>query len=470
MASSPQLIQGGMGVGVSNWRLANAVSRTGQLGVVSSTGLDTVLVRRLQDGDPDGDVRRALAALPVPGLAERLLRRWFRPAGRERGEPYRLVPLYTHRPDPERDGTVVAANFVEVWLAKEGHDRDVGINLLTKIQPPTLPALYGAMLAGVGWVLMGAGIPRNVPGALDRLAAQEVAVLPYEVDGAKAPAELRFDPAAFAATGGGALLRRPRFVPIVASHSLATMMVRKANGRVDGLVVEGPTAGGHNAPPRDGGQHNERGEPVYGPRDEVDLSVLRGLGVPFWLAGGAGSRAGVAAALAAGASGVQVGTMFAFCAESGLLGTYRDQVFAAARAGTLDVVTDGRASPTGYPFKVVAAPGVPTSGADRERVCDLGYLRTAYLKPDGTIGHRCPGEPREHFVAKGGAAEDTVGRRCLCNALMANIGVGQVRQGGAVEAPLLTAGDDLKRLGAFLADRRDYSAADVVEHLLGTGA
>jgi NAD(P)H-dependent flavin oxidoreductase YrpB (nitropropane dioxygenase family) len=48
------LIQGGMGVAVSNHRLARAVAMTGHLGVVSGTAIDLVLVRRLQDGDPDG--------------------------------------------------------------------------------------------------------------------------------------------------------------------------------------------------------------------------------------------------------------------------------------------------------------------------------------------------------------------------------------------------------------------------------
>ena len=45
----PQIIQGGMGVGISNWQLAQAVSRRGQLGVVSGTALDQMLARRLQD-------------------------------------------------------------------------------------------------------------------------------------------------------------------------------------------------------------------------------------------------------------------------------------------------------------------------------------------------------------------------------------------------------------------------------------
>ena len=67
---SPRIIQGGMGVAVSSWRLARAVSLRGQLGVVSGTAIDSVFVRRLQDGDPGGHVRRAMAAFPMPGVAE----------------------------------------------------------------------------------------------------------------------------------------------------------------------------------------------------------------------------------------------------------------------------------------------------------------------------------------------------------------------------------------------------------------
>jgi NAD(P)H-dependent flavin oxidoreductase YrpB (nitropropane dioxygenase family) len=54
----PSIIQGGMGIGVSNYRLARATSRAGALGVVSGTALDTVLVRRLQLGDESGEIFR----------------------------------------------------------------------------------------------------------------------------------------------------------------------------------------------------------------------------------------------------------------------------------------------------------------------------------------------------------------------------------------------------------------------------
>src|SRR5664279_4970853 len=88
----PEVIQGGMGMGVSSWRLASAVARTGQLGVVSGTGLDLMLARRLQDGDADGSMRRALAAFPVAGAATRILKKYFRAGGRPAGTPYRPIP------------------------------------------------------------------------------------------------------------------------------------------------------------------------------------------------------------------------------------------------------------------------------------------------------------------------------------------------------------------------------------------
>jgi hypothetical protein len=103
----------------------------------------------------------------------------------------------------------------------------------------------------------------------------------------------------------------------------------------------------------------------------------------------------------------------------------------------------------------------------RERRCDLGYLRTAFRTASGRVDFRCPAEPVGTFVKKGGDADDTVGRRCLCNALMSNVGHGQVLDGGSIEPGLFTAGDDLTTIGRFLAGRSSYSAADVIDYLLG---
>jgi NAD(P)H-dependent flavin oxidoreductase YrpB (nitropropane dioxygenase family) len=142
----PVIIQGGMGVAVSSWRLAKAVSQTGQLGVVSGTALDAVIARRLQDGDDGGHVRRALAAFPIPDIAARVQKKYFRAEGRH-GDPYIPVPKLSLHPSSDALDLWVSSNFVEVWLAKEGHGGLVGVNFLEKIQMATPSAAYGAMLA-----------------------------------------------------------------------------------------------------------------------------------------------------------------------------------------------------------------------------------------------------------------------------------------------------------------------------------
>jgi NAD(P)H-dependent flavin oxidoreductase YrpB (nitropropane dioxygenase family) len=327
------------------------------------------------------------------------------------------------------------------------------------------------MLAGVDYVLMGAGIPREIPGVLDRLANHSPVEMTLDVAGMpKGETEIvAFDPAVVC-DGPLSGLKRPAFVPIVASTSLATAMARKSTGRVDGFVIEGPTAGGHNAPPRGARRYNGRGEPVYGERDEVDLAKIADLGLPFWVAGGAGHPDRLNEARAAGAAGVQVGTLFAYCDESGLPEMHRRRVLDAALNGGVDVVTEENASPTGFPFKVIQLEGTLTTKdvyERRERRCDLGYLRTAFRTASGRVDFRCPAEPVGTFVKKGGDAGDTVGRRCLCNALMSNVGHGQVLDDGSIEPALFTAGDDLTTIGRFLAGRSSYSAADVIHYLLG---
>lgn len=464
----PALIQGGMGIGVSGWRLAHAVAERGHLGVVSGTAAEIVLIRRLQDGDVDGHLRRAMEQFPLPGVAAAVLRRYFRPRGRPAGAPYAMLPMYRKGAPRAREQVTMLANFVEVWLAREGHGGPVGVNLLTKVQLPTLAALYGAMLAGVAYVLMGAGIPREIPAVLDAFAAHRPASVRFDVEGA-VDVRLTLDPADHWGAHRPPPLQRPSFLAIIASNSLATMLARKANGRVDGFIIEGAVAGGHNAPPRGEPRFTERGEPVYGERDVVDLEGIRALGLPFWLAGGAGTPEAVQHARAVGAAGVQVGTLFAYAEESGLAPEYKRSVLDHARKGDVTVFTDPRASPTAYPFKVVQWPGDPAARATtpRERVCDIGGLRVPYLRPDGRIGYRCPAEPVEAYVAKGGKVSDTVGRRCLCNALLANIGLPQVRDGGWGELPLITSGDELTRIGRFLQGRTSYTADDVIDYLLG---
>jgi nitronate monooxygenase len=460
-----------MGVGVSNWRLAQAVSRLGQLGVVSGTALDALFVRRLNDGDKDGAMRRGLDAFPFRTMARRVWDEYFVPGGKSAEAAYRLTTVHQRNESRKLSELCVVANFVEVFLAREGHSNPVGINYLEKVQIPHLASIYGAMLAGVGCVLMGAGIPLQIPGLLDAYAAGRVGEYKLSVTGAPTDADtrMRFDPADFA-EGPLPKLARPSFVAIVSSNTLATTMLRRASGKVDGLVIESSTAGGHNAPPRGKLQLTEAGEPVYGERDRVDLAGLRALGVPFWLAGGYGSPGKLREALAEGAAGIQAGTAFAFTQESGLRDDLKQKLLAQAAAGNAAVFTDPLASPTGFPFKVAQLERTSSQVSvyeARVRICDLGFLRETYATPDGKQGYRCSAEPPGNYVAKGGAIEETVGRKCLCNALMANVGKAQIRTGGAAEPALVTVGDDLNTVGQFLAPGANtYTAADVVNILL----
>lgn len=466
MAVGPSVIQGGMGVAVSSWRLASAVARCGQLGVVSGTALDTVIARRLQDGDTDGAVRRALAAFPAPEVAARVRERYFRPAGRD-GRPYRPVPKLTVTQPPARQELAIVATFVEVWLAKHGHRGPVGINFLERIQMATPAAAFGAMLAGVDVVLMGAGIPRQIPQLVTDLAAGRRGGVTVDVVGAHGEFRVEVDPVA---VFGERLpvLRRPQFLAVVSHPVLAAYLAREAATRPDGFVIEGPLAGGHNAPPRGRLQLDGSGQPVYGPRDAADLAVMAGLGLPFWLAGGYGTRQRYAEALAAGARGVQVGSVFALAEESGLTPALRERLLAEVRAGTLQVRTDPHASPTGFPFKIaelddtLSDPGVYHA---RPRSCDLSYLRTPYLDGD-RIRYRCPAEPVQDYVRKGGTAADATAAKCLCNALVADVGLGQTRRDGYHEPALLTLGADLDAIRQLAQlHPAGWSAADVLTWL-----
>jgi NAD(P)H-dependent flavin oxidoreductase YrpB (nitropropane dioxygenase family) len=467
----PKIIQGGMGAGVSGWRLARAVSRSGQLGVVSGTALAVTFARQLQSGDPDRRLRFAMEHFPIAGVSSRLMDAYFIPNGKASGAPFKSPPMPTQNASAASLELTVAASFAEVFLAKQGHHGLVGFNLLEKIQLPNLASLFGAVLADVDYVLMGAGIPRAIPGILDCLAEGKRAELKIDVDGALPDEEFHtvFDPQIFC-NGKVPQLKRPQFLGIVASATLAITLARKASGRVDGFVVEGPTAGGHNAPPRGALQLSVSGEPVYSPRDLPDLKKIQALGLPFWLAGSYARPEKLTEAIALGAAGIQVGTAFAFCEESGIRPDLKQQAIQLSQQGQARVFTDPFASPTGFPFKVLDLAGTLSDHElyrNRTRICDLGYLRQPYRKDDGTLGYRCPSEPVDGYLKKGGNLSETENRKCVCNGLMATIGLEQTRSDLDVELPLVTAGNDVADIARFLkSNRNSYTAADVIEYLI----
>lgn len=464
-----RILTGGMGAGVSDWRLARAVGEAGQIGVVSGTAMDVVLTRRLQMGDEDGNMRRALRAFPLKDVAERIIDEFYIEGGKKPEESFKSVPMFTITPSKELYELSVASNFVEVFLAKEGHDNPIGINLMEKVTLPNLSSIYGAMLAGVDYIVMGAGIPREIPSVIDAYTRGEDASIKIYVDGADKDEEYKmtFSPKEIM---GDKLteLPRPKFYAIVSSNILATTLVKKTKPPVDGLVIEHNTAGGHNAPPRVGNVFKDSGEPQYGPKDEVIFEKIRALNVPFWLAGSWGEACKLKEAISAGAQGIQIGTLLAMCKESGFV----DNIKKAILDKMPEVFTDPKASPTGFPFKVVQLEetlAMLETYLKRPRICNLGYLRSVYKKEDGTLGYRCAAEPIKAFVKKGGSEDETEGRKCLCNALVANIGLPDVYKNGYVEQTLITAGDTLNKVREFIKDGADsLSVSDVVEKLMGS--
>ncbi|MHB8379871.1 MAG: nitronate monooxygenase [Acidimicrobiales bacterium] len=463
----PWLIQGGMGIAISGWTLARAVAGAGQLGVVSGTAIDNVFVRRLQEYGVDPELQTVLDQFPLQSAVDEVVTH-FASRRRRASESFRNLAMLTHQSTDRSIDIVVLAAFVEVALAKMGHDGDVGINLLTKVQIPTAATLCGAILAGVDYVVMGAGVPTHIPDVLERLSLGQPVDLPLSVTDATSdhPATtMHFDPSRYL---GSRTLTRPRFLGIVSSHVLANALAKRSNGPVDGFVLERPVAGGHNAPPRGDFGIDVHGNPKYGPRDVVDFDVLRGLMVPFWIGGGVTSPQDVKDALSLGASGVQVGTLFAYCDESGMDPVLRREVLDEVKTGTVSVRTSLRASSTGYPFKVASVEGTisdPRVYDERTRTCDQGYLREPYLRPDGSVGFRCAAEPVSAYVRKGGSREATVDVACLCNGLMATCGLGQVRSDGRRESAIVTSGDAINDVRALLNGRDRYSARDVIAHL-----
>lgn len=465
----PVIIQGGMGIAVSNWELAKTVSLQGQLGVVSGTAIDNVLARRLQDGDKSGNMRRALAAFPNQEIVKKILDKYFIEGGKNPEASYVMVPKITLEQKRDAQEILVVANFVEVWLAKEGHDGLIGINFLHKIQMTTAASVFGAMLAGVDYVIMGAGIPRELPKLIRQLTKLEIGSVPVDVIGGSA-VQTTINPLDF--VPAGTTIKKPKFLAIISVDVLGTYLARDEETRPDGFIIEHNSAGGHNAPPRGKWEFDANGEPIYGPKDIADIEKMKKLELPFWLAGTYGSPERVRVALEQGAAGVQVGTLFAISNHSGFSDKTRKQLLEKLKSNSLDIKTDVKASPTSFPIKIARLEGhtsTPEGFAARPKLCDLGYLREPVLSETGRTVYRCPSEPDDQFIKKGGAVEDIDGRKCLCNGLMANIGLPQVRRDGYIEAPIVTLGSDIEGAKILLKSHPDgYGADDAVKWLLSS--
>jgi NAD(P)H-dependent flavin oxidoreductase YrpB (nitropropane dioxygenase family) len=446
-----------MGVYISTPFLVNIVARNGALGTVSGVAAERILALALGQGDVGGHYRRALSHFPFPDIAREVLDAFYI----EKNNPLHLasrnVPAFTIDPPRILIALTICASYAFVYLAKEGHDHPVSINYMEKLAMPHIYAITGAMLAGVDVITMGAGIPLQIPEVMDSIAQGRTATYRVPVAGTDITHyDMRFDPEAFF---GSKLpfMRKPMFIPIIASNALASILADKLPpGSIYGFVIEGPTAGGHNAPPRKNG--------IYGPKDEVDYAKIAKLGLPFWIGGGMASPEKLKWARSIGAAGVQVGTIFALCEESGYRPSIRVKLRELGFTGKLDIEADMHASPTGFPIELAELDGSLSEESvyrRRKRVCDQGALRTLFQKPDDTIGCRCPAEPVRAYVAKGGDKEKTKGAFCVCNALIANTCLGDEEK-----SYMITLGQDVSFLRFLMDGPGDfYSAVEALRYL-----
>lgn len=474
MHTDPALISGGMGVNISCWRLARIVSMMGGLGVVSGTALEFVYPRVLQNGDPGGNIRRAFDELSrrLPSLSDSLAKLWdkyYIEGGKAADKPYQATPsgrlarvAGISGPDSFWEQTrelqvlTIAANFAEVWLAKEGHQGKVGINFLRKVERPLVYALYGAMIAGASYVVVGAGNPSELPALIRTLSRHEQVSLALKVYGTKSGSgdfRIMLRPDELGTDSSGAL-EQPKFLAIVSSYSLAEALNSDPATRPYGFVVEGHEAGGHSAPPAKM-RFDAAGQPViaYTDEDNADTAAIAKLGLPFWLAGSYARPERLRQALAAGATGIQFGTPAALSGQSCLAPNLRTEALQLLARNELRV-KNTMVSPTGFPFKVAQLPGTLSEKSvyeARKRVCDIGLLQANYVTPDGGLGYRCPAESVDEFVKKGGRVQNTIGRGCLCNGLLAATGLPQVRAGGYVEPAIVTLGEDFQAARELLA-------------------
>lgn len=463
-----KIIQGGMGIYVSNFTLAHAVSTAGDqsLGTVSCTAAERIVPHLLQLGDVGGHIRRAFEHFEFPEIAESILKKYFIEGGKPTDQIFKRVPAFSMNSRADLIALTIASSFALIWLAKEGHTNPVSVNYLEKLQIPHVYHLTGAMLAGVDCVTMGAGITLQIPGILDALATGENPSYRISIEGGNSQT-ISFDPKKFLGEKFPKEMKRPNFLPIVSTDVLASLMCAKLpNGSIDGFVVELPTAGGHNAPPRLKGIFDKIGQPVYGSKDEVNFKKLQDLGIPFWIGGSYASPEGLTHAQSLGATGIQVGSIFALCEDSGFVQHLRVDLRRRGYRGELVIHTDPQASPTGFPFKVAQLDGTlsdQTLYEQRIRICDRSALLVPYQQSDGKVGFRCSSELVKDYLHKGGKLEDTLNARCLCNGLFSAVGLGN-----QIELPIITMGDDMSFLRKLMEHENDsYTAVDVVKYLLG---
>jgi len=251
-------------------------------------------------------------------------------------------------------------------------------------------------------------------------------------------------------------------MPILSNFAFPKRIIdiwnREYNGAAPyAIILENHEAGGHNAPPRN--------RVSFGSQDDLEtyFEKVRDLGVRVYVAGDGSTKEEVANWIERGAYGVQIGSRFALCNESGMRKDLREDVIELNAEKTTAVVTSNRLSPTGYPFKHLPMAGTLSEQEvydNRKRICNKGYLLQSHFatQEDGTTKETyiCPAMPEKQYQKLGGTLDDMSERVCLCNALFATAGFGE-----ANEPALVTLG----KVGVTVT--RKQSAREVIADIFG---
>ncbi len=471
-----KLIQGGMGVKISQYTLARTVAKTGNGragGTVSLTMIAHVARSRLVKNDIDQLRALDLFGSFFPEVAQ-LIRHAF-------VENRKVLPAYNLDPPVLLRWMTLFGSFAEFYLASEGHDHPVGANVLYKVGYPHLDTLVGLMMAvalrkptAISYLIVGAGLPGDFPHMMQELVTERRTTFLHDVENSKVGQYMVLDlevltskmgEVAKASTRDPALFRIPLFLPIVTMQSAVEGLRRMTSGfeGIDGFIVENKDAGGHNA--------NPRNKTEYGPKDEMDFDKLRRLtSLPYWLAGGWLPRFQEAREL--GAVGIQVGGPFSLTPESGTLARLRDATLEKIRNDTL-VVESTNMSPTNYRFQVVQHENTMSDpNALKKPGCTKCYLRTPVLvleEGSYVVRYECTGDPL--YKQRGGTKDDT-DKACLCNGLAATSDVLDEEEAKHIP-PIQTGGTFLARDTRYVwqvtgtgTPGRPMQAADVVRAVL----
>ena len=166
-------------------------------------------------------------------------------------------------------------------------------------------------------------------------------------------------------------------------------MLRRASGRVDGLIIETPhRRRPQRAPARQASTHPGRRAHLWRTRPGEHRRSAR-----TWRAFLAGRRIRKPgktrrSRLPRARPAYRSAQPLRSAKNPAFVPTSRSRLLAQAAAGTAEVFTDPLASPTGFPFKVAQLAGTSSAAEvyeERNRVCDLGFLREAYCptrRPD----------------------------------------------------------------------------------------